>query len=128
MDIKIQKNNNNCVGLYKWRSSAKLTTEKCNQNPINAQIFNYQKGGWGERESGEEVKKTLMSECGRVVKNDVNKVTKLNLFHGNVGDHVRNKPKNKQEELSSLTTKRKGRKSSLRGTQNTTLFLSPSQF
>lgn len=105
------------------RSSAKLTAEKCNQNPINAQISSTTGrggGGW--------VKKTLMSECGRVVKNDVNKVTKLNLFHGNVGDHVRNKPKNKQEELSSLTTKRKGRESSLRGTQNTTLFLSPLQF
>lgn len=116
------------------RSPAKLITEKCNQNPIIYTLLykctNLQlpERGVGERESGEEVKKTLMSECGRVVKNDVNKVTKLNLFHGNVGDHVRNKPKNKQEELSSLTTKRKGRESSLRGTQNTTLFLSPSQF
>ena len=84
-------------------------------------------GGEREREWRRGKKNTDVRMWG-VVKNDVNKVTKLNLFHGNVGDHVRNEPKTQQEELSSLTTKRKGRESSLRGTQNTTPFLSPSKF
>jgi hypothetical protein len=43
-------------------------------------------------------KKRLMSESGRV--------TNFNLFHGNVRDHVRNKPKGKRKNYYHINDKK----------------------